>query len=145
MPSTQRLRWLIASTADGRTDVLSLDDGGRRVLPVFSFLEEAEMFARLQIGSPYWRPRMYSAGEIVSLLYGPLADVASVALDPLPEVCDRTALRLLCVGRRTFVRSLLEEGREADSRRGHLDPSEAPSRDALYHNLASRATATDPA
>ena len=116
MQSTQRLRWLIASTTDGKTEVLSLDDGGRRVLPVFSVREEAQMYARLQLGTTCWRPRMYSAGEILSLLYGPLADVASVALDPLPEVCDRTSLFLVSVSRRPFVSSLLKEGRDVTSR-----------------------------
>jgi len=135
MQSTQKLRWLIASTTDGKTDVLFLDDGGRRVLPVFSFREEAEMYARLQLGTPRWRPRMYSAGEIVSLLYGPLADVASVALDPLPEVCDRTSLCLLSVGRGPYVRSLLTEGRDGAARPGQGTAAEVPSREPQYTTL----------
>jgi hypothetical protein len=84
---------------------------------------------------------MYSAGEIVSLLYGPLADVASVALDPLPEVCDRTALCLLCVGRRSFVRSLVKEGREAATGL----PSREPQHTTLPSPAAARGTAVAPA
>ena len=148
MQSTQRMRWLIASTTDGgKTKVLSLDDGGRRVLPVFSFREEAEMYARLQLGGPCWRPRVFSAGEIVSLLYGPLAGVTRVALDPLPEFCDRTALRLICVDRRSFVRSLFRERREGTSRRGYATTSGLPSRESCHTTLASpvaaRGTAAD--
>jgi hypothetical protein len=138
MQSTQRLRWLIASQMDCKIDVLTLDEGGGRILPVFSFREEAELYARLQIGSPRWQPRVFSAGEIVSLLYGPLADVTSAALDPLPEVCDSTALCLLCVRRRTFVRSLLQEGRDGASRRGHKATPEALPREPRYAAIASR-------
>ena len=54
---------------------------------------------------------MFSADEIVSILLGSLSDVRRVALDPLPEACDKTLLDLLCVPRHAFVGSLLgEEG-----------------------------------
>ena len=106
-----RAHWLIVSLTDGKTDVLTLDGGGDRVLPVFSFRDEAEMYVRLQLGTPGWEPRAFSADEIASMLYRSLSDVARVALDPLPEVCDKTLLDLLCVRRDAFVRSLLgEEG-----------------------------------
>ncbi len=106
-----RARWLIVSLTDGKTDVLTLDGGGDRVLPVFSFRDEAEMYVHLQLGTPGWGPRVFSADEIVSMLLGSLSDVTRVALDPLPEACDKTLLDLLCVRRDAFVRSLLgEEG-----------------------------------
>ena len=106
-----RARWLIVSLTDGKSDVLTLDGGGDRVLPVFSFRDEAEMYAHLQLGTPGWGPRVFSADEIVSMLLGSLSDASRVALDPLPEACDKTLLDLLCVRREAFVRSLLgEEG-----------------------------------
>jgi hypothetical protein len=106
-----RARWLIASLTDGKTDVLTLDGGGDRVLPVFSFRDEAEMYVQLQLGTPGWGPRVFSADEIVSMLLDSLSDVSRVALDPLPEACDKTLLDLLCVRRDAFVGSLLgEEG-----------------------------------
>ena len=104
--AARRARWLIASLTDGKTDVLTLDGGGDRVLPVFSFRDEADMYVHLQLGTPGWGPRVFSADEIVSMLHRSLSDVTRVALDPLPEVCDETVLDLLCVGRETFVRSL---------------------------------------
>ena len=111
MQNSRAPRWLIANLTDGKMEVFTLDSGGDRVLPVFSFRDEAEMYVRLQLGTPGWEPRVSSPGEIVSVLYGPLSDVARVALDPLPEVCDKTLLDLLCVRRDAFVRSLLgEEG-----------------------------------
>jgi hypothetical protein len=105
-------RWLIADRTEGRMDVLTIDGGGDLVLPVFSFREEAEMYARLQPGIPDWEPREFSPGELVSVLCGPLSGVARVALDPLPEVCDRTLLDLLCVRRNAFVGALVGEGRD---------------------------------
>jgi len=111
MQNGRAQRWLIANLKDGKMDALTLDGGGDRVLPVFSFRDEAEMYVRLQLGTPGWEPRGFSADEIASMLYRSLSDVARVALDPLPEVCDKTLLDLLCVRRDTFVRSLLgEEG-----------------------------------
>ena len=105
-------RWLIADLTGGKMDVFTIDGGGDRVLPVFSFRDEAEMYVRLQPGTPGWAPRAFSPDEIVSMLCGPLSDVARVALDPLPEVCDRTLLDLLCVRRGAFVGSLV--GKERD-------------------------------
>jgi hypothetical protein len=111
MQNGRAQRWLIANLKDGKMDALTLDGGGDRVLPVFSFRDEAEMYVRLQLGTPGWEPRGFSADEIASMLYRSLSDVARVALDPLPEVCDKTLLDLLCVRRDAFVRSLLgEEG-----------------------------------
>jgi hypothetical protein len=115
-------RWLIANLTDGKMDALTLDGGGDRVLPVFSFRDEAEMYVRLQLGTPGWEPRGFSADEIASMLYRSLSDVARVALDPLPEVCDKTLLDLLCVRRDAFVRALLgEEG-------GFAAPAETSTR-----------------
>jgi len=112
MQNGRAQRWLIANLKDGKMDALTLDGGGDRVLPVFSFRDEAEMYVRLQLGTPGWEPRGFSADEIASMLYRSLSDVARVALDPLPEVCDKTLLDLLCVRRDAFVRSIL--GGEGD-------------------------------
>ena len=110
MQNSRAPRWLIANLTDGKMEVFTLDSGGDRVLPVFSFRDEAEMYVRLQLGTPGWEPRVSSPGEIVSVLYGPLSDVARVALDPLPEVCGASVLELLCVRREAFVLSLLGGG-----------------------------------
>ena len=132
MPNSGATRWLIADLTDGNMEVFTIDDGGERVLPVFSFLDEAQMYLRLQLGSPLktlgWRPRASSAGEIVSVLYGPLSDVTKVALDPLPEVCGASVLDLLCVRRETFVLSLVGEGTSAASSGASGRPAEVPAR-----------------
>jgi hypothetical protein len=129
MPNSRAPRWLIADRTDGKIDVFTLDTDGDRVLPIFSFLDEAEMYVRLQLGTPGWEPRVSSPGEIVSVLYGPLSDVTRVALDPLPEVCDKTVLDLVCVRREAFVRSLVgERGGAASAGASDPHPAEAPSR-----------------
>ncbi len=132
MPSSRAARWLIADLTDGSMDVFTIDDGGERVLPVFSYRDEAEMYVRLQLGGPLktqgWEPRASSPGEIVSVLYGPLSDVTKVALDPLPEVCGASVLDLLCVRREAFVLSLVGEGTSAASSGASGHPAEAPAR-----------------
>ena len=129
MQNSRAPRWLIANLTDGKMEVFTLDSGGDRVLPVFSFRDEAEMYVRLQLGTPGWEPRVSSPGEIVSVLYGPLSDVARVALDPLPEVCGASVLELLCVRREAFVRSLIGEARgAASSGTSGRHPAEVPSR-----------------
>ena len=62
--------------------------GVERVLPVFSFEEEANLFLRLGSYEGHWRARERCAVDLVSVLRGPCADVKSVALDPLPEMLE---------------------------------------------------------
>ena len=150
MPNSRATRWLIADLTDDNMDVFTIDDDGERVLPVFSFLDEAQMYVRLQLGSPLktlgWGPRASSAGEIVSVLYGPLSDVARVALDPLPEVCGASVLDLLCVRREAFVLSLVGEGTSAASAGTSGHPAEAPARSprSAAPFTAARATTNPP-
>jgi hypothetical protein len=138
-------RWLIANPTDGKMDALTLNGGGGgRVLPVFSFRDEAEMYIRLQLTAPGWEPREFSADEIASMLYRSLSDVSRVALDPLPEVCDKTVLDLLCVGRGTFVRSLtgVKKG-EAPAQAAQGRPAEASLRKSRSAGSCAAATAAN--
>ena len=132
MPNIKAPRWLIADPTEGSLDVFTIDDGGERVLPVFSYRDEAVMYVRLQLGDPLgtqcWEPRVSSPGEIVSLLYGPLSDVARVALDPLPEVCGVSVLDLLCVRREAFVLSLVGDGASGASAGASGHPAGVPAR-----------------
>src|SRR5215216_1506543 len=106
-----RTRWMIARDGEGRLEPLCVRVGTSRVLPVFSFEEEAQMFLHLggYEGSG-WRARESCAGELASVLLGPCADVEGVALDPLPEMLEDGTLELVEVGRRRFVGQLLERG-----------------------------------
>jgi hypothetical protein len=95
----------------GWLEPLYVRAGLSKVLLVFSFEEEAEMFLHLGgYADSGWRVRESSAGELVSVLYGPCIDVEGVALDPLPEMLEDGTLELVEVGRRRFVEQLLERG-----------------------------------
>ena len=103
-------RWLIVKDGIGGLSFLSVDGAGGRVLPVFSFEEEAEMF--LSLGSRDgngWRARSTSTGELVSVLCGPCAYVKDVALDPLPEMLDDGTTGLVEVSRERFLQRLMAE------------------------------------
>ena len=55
-----------------------------------------------------WRARRTSAGELVSVLYGPCSSARRVALDPLPGMLGRgKSTDLLAIERNGFLRMLL--------------------------------------
>jgi hypothetical protein len=107
---TQRY-WVIAKDANdgfGQLDLLTVDlDGTEEALPVFSFEEEAEMFLWLQTTEDGREVREITPGQLVSILYGPCADVGRVMLDPLPEIGARMQISLLGMERRDFVESVM--------------------------------------
>jgi hypothetical protein len=110
---TQRY-WVIAKDAKdakdgfGQLEVLTVDlDGTGEALPVFSFEEEAEMFLWLQTTEEGWEVRETTPGQLVSILYGPCADVGRVMLDPLPEIGARVQISLLGMDRNDFVESVM--------------------------------------
>jgi len=104
---TQRY-WVIAKDGFGQPDVLTVDlDGTGEALPVFSFEEEAEMFLWLQTTEDGREVREITPGQLVSILYGPCADVGRVILDPLPEIGARMQISLLGMDRNDFVESVM--------------------------------------
>jgi hypothetical protein len=99
---------MLAKDKNFGAGALIVDCGGERALPVFSGEGEAEMFVWL--GGAFedgWRVRASSAGELVSILYGPCADVGRVALDPSPEMTAET-IRLVSLSRERFVSWVLD-------------------------------------
>ena len=104
-------RWMIVRDGEGRLEPLCVRAGTSKVLPVFSFEEEVEMFLHLGgYDDGGWRARESSAGELISVLCGPCIDVEGVVLDPLPEMPEDGTIELVEVGRRRFVGQLLERG-----------------------------------
>jgi hypothetical protein len=107
---TQRY-WVIAKDAKdgfGQPDLLRVDlDGAGEALPIFSFEEEAEMFLWLQTTEDGQEVRETTPGQLVSILYGPCADVGRVMLDPLPEFGARMQIGLLGMDRNDFVESVM--------------------------------------
>jgi hypothetical protein len=106
-------RWLVVREENGRLEPLCVEEGKARMLAVFSFEEQAEMFVRLgDYDAGRWRARESGAGELVSVLCGPCAETRGVALDPLPKLLKDGTASLLRVGRRRFLGRLLAEGGE---------------------------------
>src|SRR5919112_1060469 len=110
---TQRY-WVIAKDVKdakdgfGRPDLLAVDlDGTGQALPIFSFEEEAEMFLWLQTTEDGWEVRETAPEQLVSILYGPCANIGRVMLDPLPEIGARMQNSLLGMDRNDFVESVL--------------------------------------
>ena len=104
---TQRY-WVIAKDGFGKPDLLTVDlDGAGEALPIFSFEEEAEMFLWLQRTEEGHEVRETTPGQLVSILYGPCADVGRVMLDPLPEIGARMQISLLGLDRHDFVESVM--------------------------------------
>jgi hypothetical protein len=107
---TQRY-WVIAKDAKdgfGRPDPLTVDlDGTGQALPVFSCEEEAEMFLWLQTTEDGREVKETTPKQLVSILYGPCADVGRVMLDPLPEIGARMQNSLLGMDRNDFVESVM--------------------------------------
>lgn len=109
--------WLIVSPKGGFLEVLVLKlADGERMVPVFSFGEEAEMFLGLgatedaETGDR-WLVRETAPGELVSLLLGPLSGAGRVALDPLPgRLGGEAFLGLVSADREDFLASLLAVG-----------------------------------
>ena len=96
--------WLIAEKQDNRIEVLTLrTDGTQETLPVFSSEDEAEIFLRFGGVTGGWRARESSAGELVSMLYGPCAGVRKVALDPSPEMVNEGTVGLVSLLRDSFL------------------------------------------
>ena len=106
-----RRYWVIAKDVKdgfGQPDLLTVDlDGAGEALPIFSFEEEAEMFLWLQTIEDGREVRGITPGQLVSILYGPCADVGRVMLDPLPEIGASMQISLLGMDRDDFVESVM--------------------------------------
>src|SRR3712207_7841170 len=62
---------------------------------LFPYTTLFRSFLRLGTLGTGWQARETSAGELISLLYGPCAGIERVALDPLPRIFeDRKSTRL---------------------------------------------------
>ena len=81
---------------------------GEQVLPVFSSGEAARRFLLSSALGEGWHIRECSAGELISLLFGPCANVKQVLLNPLPEPLTVKDGLANPVYRESLIASLLE-------------------------------------
>ena len=101
------LRYLIARHENNRLELLTLAAPSRgEALPVFGTERAARDFLRSGGFGGGWLVRESTAGELVSLLLGHLADVESVALDPRPGIPD-TGLQ--GTSKKEFIDALMGE------------------------------------
>lgn len=106
--AARRPYWLIRRPMGGFIEALTVEFGGVRVLPVFSFEEEADLFLDLGVSGEGWKVGRSGAGEILSLLHGPCSGVDGVALDPVPEIGGGgSLLKLLTIGKEDFEAAVL--------------------------------------
>ncbi len=101
--------WLIVRREVSEIEVLTVDLVRETTLPVFSFAEEAAMYLRLANLGREWRIRKSTSGELVSMLFGPCADVRLVALDPLPGLFSRVSIKLVSMSSERFVDHFAEK------------------------------------
>ncbi len=119
----RRPLWLITKYGPSKMTALTIWLGGEgEALAVFGFEEEAEMFLHLRRAAleEGWRVRQTTAGELVSVLYGPCSNAKKVVLDPLPGVVGGEELiSFLSMRRNDYLRILLGEEHSSP----HLVPS----------------------
>jgi hypothetical protein len=83
---------------------------GREAIALFSSKEEAMMFGHFTKQGAKGSIRETTAGEVLSLLYGPWSVAGHVALDPFPEVLGSRLSGPLTLSRERFARSFAGAG-----------------------------------
>ena len=98
--------WVVFADECRLTCPLTLGlEGGKEALAVFSHQEEADMLLRwFGAAGEGWHIRQTSAGEVISLLYGPCCGANTVALDPSPQMLADSFLSTVALERGRFVR-----------------------------------------
>jgi DNA-binding NarL/FixJ family response regulator len=115
---------------NGRMEVFTVDRDGRKMLPVFSHEEEAQMFLRLGGMAEDWRISEGETEELVSVLYEAGAGVKEVAVDPLPEMVAEKSIG--------FVSLLRERSTAQSSVKVMLADDQTMFREGLAELLVSR-------
>ena len=105
--------WVIVreEAGGGPPEVLTLAaEVEERILPVFSFEEEALLFLRLCGFSGGWHASKSDAADLASVLSDACPEAGRIALDPIPEIGPHGPHDLVSVSREEFV-GLLATGR----------------------------------
>lgn len=106
--------WTIVREGSSHLEVFTTDHDGRgETLVIFGFEEEAELFLGLEEMGAGWQVRETTAGELVSMLYGPYASIARVAIDPLPQRIVGTGMSPLSVHSADFTRTVVNSAKTA--------------------------------
>lgn len=100
----QRSYWLLVRDTENGIETLTtgLSNSGR-MLPVFSFKEEAEMYLCMRGPRDEWRIKEILPEKLRSLFDTVLDNIVSVTLDPIPENSFFDASGLLSITRQDFI------------------------------------------
>ncbi|CAN5795542.1 hypothetical protein BH23ACT11_BH23ACT11_10670 [soil metagenome] len=104
------VQYLIVRNDNNRLNLLSLHTDCGESLPVFS----SEIAAHAYLGSngyreEGWHVRESTAGELISLLMGHIADVELVTVDPPSDGLEGEGITLEVVDKRDYIGSLMQE------------------------------------
>ena len=105
------VRYLIVRHTHHRMHVLIIPDPAtsEAALPVFSTGRMARDFLKSGAFGLEWHVRESTAGELISLLMGHVADVETVVLDPPREPVADEDVPLNSLSKKTYIGSLMEE------------------------------------
>lgn len=103
------VRYLIVRHSHHQMEVLISPVGSRAALPVFSAKHKASNFLRFGAFGPEWHVRESTAGELISLLMGHIADVEYVVLDPPSGLAASEEVSPERLSKKTFIGSLMKE------------------------------------
>lgn len=104
--------WTLGREGSSHLEVFTIDQDGRgEALVVFGFEEEAQLFLGLEEKCAGWHARETTTGELISMLYGPYANVGRVMIDPLPQkIASGTRMQPLSMSCKELSRSLTSSG-----------------------------------
>ena len=103
------VQYLIVCNDDNRLKLFTLPADSGETLPVFGSEVAARAFLRFNRCDAKWHVRESTAGELISLLMGHIADVNQVTLDPLSAATKSQKARPETVDKRDFISSLMRE------------------------------------
>lgn len=103
------VRYLLVRHTHHRMHVLTSSVENEAALPVFSTEQAAWNFLRSGAFGMEWHVRGSTAGELISMLMGHIADVEMVVLDPSCGLAADEDAPLECLSKETFIGSLMKE------------------------------------
>lgn len=104
------VQYLIVHNDSNRLNLLTMPTDGGESLPVFSGEIAAHSFLRSNgLKEEDWHVRESTAGELISLLMGHIADVNLVTLNPLSQDTKAESAAQETVDKRDFIGSLMRE------------------------------------
>lgn len=103
------VRFVISRNTHHRMEVLTALASGEEALPVFSTYRAANQYLQSGDFGRGWHVRESTAGELISLLMGHIADVETVALNPYSALTGGVDASSRLVSKNAFIGSLMKE------------------------------------